>query len=555
MKQLFTLLTLSAMFCLVACGSSGKSSGTPATPGPSSSSSSSGGLDARSASYEFFTSVSREAFSLSALDPENPTATPISIISGPVSVSVLGSVFAYDSYTIKKAEQTLSGMHRYAIVYAKKDGKLYKVNALKTSSLTPVQISSETHADTFCESEVESWYLGGQDQSLIFYSLPGDDKDCDQADDNVWNMVRLDMGVNVPPIRAKKRILKLVDLAGSALSGWLVNDSGWVKRCDANFENCGVALAPVAKYAGKLLSLSADVTLLQIDQDLYLYNQATDQLSTSRFTLAADSSVEVIVDDSNAYLASGKSIYRMPIDGSAAAVSIFTSNETIGDVRNLINMSNKILFAITDSVPGHQRIVSLDKTSLLTTVLAANPDADWVLSFESAGKVFYSFSSSTYSEAKGSKHISLVSGVMNEDGSDKAEQASSEWVGFVLPITFSPKLGGFFSLSLEGVIQLQADSALDLGDAGGTLWKVDVLTGRRVINLGTLPTTRGFALERFPSNFGTESSVLIQASVTTIISPSSESITQHDLFFLDVNKANSLVRITDTDEVDEAVVY
>jgi len=215
---------------------------------------------------------------LNAVDPANPTA---SIEVEPVANIVtnsLGETYAtlqtiltgtYDTTT-----RTLTDMHTHAVIYAHTNGNIYKVSTLKSGSLTPVQVSSESMADQLCTEgspgdPVEEDF-SNVNNSQFRYVLPGIDGVCNTNDD-VWKMVRLGMSSTDTPVLAKPTIQGLTDFTTGAISGWLLHEpvAGELQRCDASFANCSTITTVTSSVAWH--SQSANSSLLEIDNQLFVY--------------------------------------------------------------------------------------------------------------------------------------------------------------------------------------------------------------------------------------------------------------------------------------------
>ena len=221
--------------------------------------------------------------SLNAVDSGNP-ASPIVVEAGEDIIN--GSIETVVTAGYDPITKTSRNEQSYALIYAKRDGRLYKVNALKERSLIPEQLSSESNANQMCtplskQAVISDYNNPGNSQYL--YALPGVDAVCGTTDD-LLRMVRLGMSANDAPIKAKKALRPLTDLNNGAISGWLVNDAGALKTCDANFRNCGATIANIATDAIFWLdSRRHESLLLEIDQQFFIYNIPTQTLSAPAF--------------------------------------------------------------------------------------------------------------------------------------------------------------------------------------------------------------------------------------------------------------------------------
>ncbi|TPW16890.1 MAG: hypothetical protein FD130_871 [Halothiobacillaceae bacterium] len=179
------------------------------------------------------------------MDPAAPAA-PITVEAGSDIVTgafgVSKAIKAFQSGSYNSATKTVTGLHTHAVIYAKTDGKLYRVSGLKSGSLTPVQLSSENGADQLCVGATHGadtfTDFASPDNSQYLYALPGSDDTCETGDD-IWKMVRLGMSASDAPVVAKRPVSVQGDFNTGAIAGWLVHDAGALKKCDANFAACG----------------------------------------------------------------------------------------------------------------------------------------------------------------------------------------------------------------------------------------------------------------------------------------------------------------------------
>lgn len=429
----------------------------------------------------------------------------------------------------------LSCMHNYAVIYAKNDGKIYKVSALNGSSLAPQQVSNETLADSdnFCTGSVWANYAQPA-QSVYAYSLTGDDQDCN-SDDDLLQLVHLDMTSTTAPISAKPIIVATADLSSGAVSGWLVNDGGTLRQCSADFASCGGSLAAITRAASELLSLGADAQLLQIDADLYVYNGQSNNLSASIFSLASGKSVGARTSDaSHIYFAVGSSLYRAPLDGSAAA-SLFHT-EPVGYNYKLEPTAHKIIYGTGLTT---QEIKALDKTTAESTSLASLSNVESGYFFVHGNRIYYGFTDYNIAPPL-VEFIPSLSGSVLEDGSEKAEVALSAWSIGTYPDAIDFNLGAS-SLQPNRMIQVGGyTSGAGMGYAGGSIQVFDAETATLSLNLGTLPSDEGIS---GISCLGFSDNLLCDLTSASF---------QTDIFYLNAAQADSLERVTNTPSTYES---
>lgn len=154
-----------------------------------------------------------------AVDPANPAATPIEVepemIPGSLQIIADGRWDTAAGKIVEKRDRFL--------VFAKRDGKLYRVSALKADLLAPVQISNETgagmvavpvtpgrDASLICGASALPDYADTF-QSIYFYVLAGPDNDCSFPDDNIQKIVRIGMSPSDSPLSVPRDRSHLFD--------------------------------------------------------------------------------------------------------------------------------------------------------------------------------------------------------------------------------------------------------------------------------------------------------------------------------------------------------
>lgn len=250
---------------LTACGGGGDNnpSNLPSNIGPSEP----------TATYLFYQG------SIGAVDPANP-ASPISVEAGPVSGA---ATIIHGTYTA--ATHSVSDLHPRTAIYAK-DGKLWKVSALKGGAPTPVRLSSEDGANTVCYHTTDVDFANHNNAAYI-YSLPGVDATCYTADDTL-KMVKVGMSGTEAPIdlKTKRPVTAIMDTQTGALKGWLATDGSSLSRYDANFGNA-VQIANFSVGAEEMATYGINRIFLRIDDKLRMYNADTGNLSAPLHTFTS----------------------------------------------------------------------------------------------------------------------------------------------------------------------------------------------------------------------------------------------------------------------------
>lgn len=548
-RGLRVVMGCSLAVALTACGGGGGDGSSP----PSSGGDSGGSRGSTESSYLFYTG------SLSAVDPANP-ALPIGVEPG----SDLGTVVAaFQSGTYNSATKILTDLHIHALIYTKTDGKFYKVSALKSGSLTPVQVSSESAADDLCVNAMHGTAnftdYAHVDSSPYLYALPGADNNCETGDD-VWRMVRLGMSSTDAPVAAKPPVMALGDVATGAISGWLVHDAGVLKKCDANFAACGTAVTVVTNKVNVMLGLGSNRHLLNIDDQLFVYDGNANTLSASLFTIPAKTSVSALAaDDGFLYFAHEKTLYKAPSDGRVVASVLATESDNIGF--QMAVTAGKVVYTTRAQLSAGVLIKAAqlkvaDKTSGALAQLATASTADEAFFFVNGNNIYYSLTDYIASATGLLTIAPIVAGVIDEAGGGKSETVNATWGGgAIFPTSIDLNKSASLAYPPEKMIRIEGYDALGSGKgfAGGTLKIFDAATGTAGVTLGTLPTTEDFSSMNC---FGAGDNTLCQAIITITPPPALPTLPfQTDVFFINTATAGSLTRVTATTDKNEAPVY
>ncbi len=512
---------LLAATLLTACGGGGSDpSPAPPPPGGGTNNPPSGGGSA--GSYLFYTG------SLNAVDPANP-ASPLTVEAG--SDIVTASTQTIMSGTYDGAAQTITGLHAHALMYAKTDGKLYRVSALKSGSLSRVQVSSESGADKLCPMVNQSGMdLANPDNSQYVYSLSGSDSMCGTGDD-VWKMVRLGMSAGEAPVAAKSPVSAINNASAGAIAGWLVKDAGALKRCDANFANCSVVVASVAGTPMVLGSSDIDRHVMQIDDKIFVYNGTTGTLSPPVFAIPAGPGGMRFVsgmysDGTTAYLAHGKSVYRFPADGGAVATPLISEAIDIGEMGLT---ANKVVYQVGNEIKA------VSKTGGTPSTLAAATGSDVLGSDFFA--TFFAGNYVYYNIVNDANTARVAAGVVDENGGGQSTTPNAAWIGVTLSTTISVNASAIFGKVIR------AEGGTNNGFGGATLKSFNAATAVEVATLGTLPAADNWTSFFCFTGFFSGDNVLCSATMQTPV--------QSDIFFINATAANSLTRVTNTPDKSE----
>ena len=479
-----------------------------------------------------------DSLGLKAVDPDSPTSPTevepaMSLLPGDFdTLAVINRVYA-----ATPDSGMLRDIHLHAIIYPNADGYLYKVSALKSGTLSPVRVSSETMANQLCtSSSIVSMDFATADDSQYVYALPGMDATCD-TDDDVWKMVRLGMSASEAPISAKPVVGEIMDSSSGVLAGWLVHDkaASELQRCDAGFANC-TTLAPVSSFVSSLDFQSGCVPafLVEIDSQVYVYTVATNTLSQPLFDASGSSVFDAYQDGVNFYIASssmsGSWILQVPIDGSAAATTVATETDWIDE---LYIANSTLVYSVSDNAGGTS-LKSVAKTGGTPMTLATASGTDEL-------EIYYVGDKLMYYNIQGT---SSLAGVIESSGANPVEITDAAWAGLNTANQW-PMNGLFYPDLVKTLILAEADTS-GAGFAGATIKSVDASTSADVAILGTLPDTDPIsAIDCF--SIGANALCGVEITLNSMTTPT----TQSDIFYLNADVAGSLQRVTATAETEE----
>jgi hypothetical protein len=349
-------------------------------------------------------------------------------------------------------------------------------------------------------------------------------------------MVKLGMSSTDSPVTvnvtAKEPVDVIEDPATTAITGWLVNDAGALKRCDANFANCGASLKQITNYAFDLGAVGAgwsNYTLLQIDNDLYVYDSGTNTLSASLFH---DNNLEIwdVRSNQNKFYFSNNgttnAIYSAPIDGSAAATQLITAEP--GQINDMWPSANKLVYG-TD-------------TEIKTASKTAGPGSEVTLVSSASGSatLWATYNNHIYYTIYNDVGLPTA-GVVDDDNSNKVETSGAEWVGAILGQTVTLDASTLFQtlIRADGYETQGAGAAF----GGGALRSFDASSNTEIAEIGTIPADIA-SMDCYFSGFGG----------STALCAGRDSTPQSDVFFIDAETPNSMERITATPTTGELPV-
>lgn len=495
--------------------------------------------------------------SLSAVDPSNP-ASPILIeaTENLITDSLLGITLPTQREGLVRTgvyngiTKTLTDVHSYAVIYPKTDGKLYKTSALKGDSLTPVQVSSENLAHQMCDminGGVKSDFSNTENSQYI-YRLSGIDELCDTIDD-IWKMVTIGMDATQSPIIAKTPVIDIGDTDTGAITGWLVSDNNALQRCDANFTNCSF-IVNVANSVNYKLKVADNFYLLEIDNQLFSYNISSNTLSPAIFTITNGTYITVAATDgSMTYFGHGNALYQFPVDGTSVA-TILTSETN--ELQIITPSVSNIIYQVGVNGLGKE-VKSIPKAGGAAISLAEiSGEDDIIITGVNNTHIYYNIRNMTVTQGVISI-APILAGVIDETGSNKVETLTAAWIGGAWDTNFDSNTTNSYGNTKTTFLAEGFNIANTAGGfAGATVTSVDAVSAVVGSVLGTFEVSDNLQ-DIYCLGFG--SNVLCNA-VHAIDPPPvlPKSPIQTDIYYLNAVTANSLTRVTSSENEDELII-
>lgn len=453
---------------------------------------------------------------LSAVDPTD-LAVPTEI----EPVGSIANVTAVEHATYRPAPfYVLIDRHYETIIYRKSaSGTFWKVSALSGGSLTPVQVSNATGVTTICLVWAEPDYAD-PDNAQIVYRLPGADNTCGNSDD-VWKMIKVGMSVSDAPYPAIQPLAAVHDTATGAIAGWLAINGSNLNAYDVNFSN-PTLVSTFTSTPTVLATAPAGHIVLFIDSQLRVYHpQATPPtLSASLGTVAGIGNARR--DTAYVYFDDSSALYRLPLDGSAAAGIVHTGSGWV----SLLALSESYLVYWDDS-----SLKSIPKSGG-SAVTFATTGGESIEPVGASGNKIYFHSFYFCGGWCSTAHV------IEEDGTNDISIADAAWFGWTEPTTVSFGSGSR-DLPLERVL------LRNVLTAPYTVTSYAAANGTALATLGTLPVTMDQGYSPFFMRLTNRGNLLGYSF--------DNSNGSNDVIFANTETSDSLVRVTDSAE-NESVV-
>ncbi len=362
---------------------------------------------------------------------------------------VLDKVFAVREVlaaTLDSVANTFVDYHSYAQVYVS-EGKLFKVSALKTGTLIPQQISSESEISsslnlpvTLCTAAtVTDWV--DPEKSQYVYALAGPDGRCDTRADNVTKMVALDMPSTAAPVTLGF-FEPLTDIrnASGAIVGLIGIDSAHnLVKTDASFGSLEILKTSVT-YARALAHTPSHIVLaITTSNAISVQQYAIDssQLSeTHLYSFAQNGNSyigDAVNDGSNIYFVVNdrasptSSLFRLSLAATTADAAIQIAQNAGGFMRDIHLTTNTV--AYTWVAQDRVALKSVAKTSPLSSAVGAELTS---VPLNTLFEVRASAGGWLYYETKTTDSIQTAY-AMFEDGTKAQLHARATWLGVIFP--------------------------------------------------------------------------------------------------------------------------
>lgn len=530
------------------CGLAFAAAGLLASCGGSGDGGSGGGGGASTpATYLFFTSGASAA--LGAVDPAN--ATPAGLITVEPNAAVIAGVNPVYAGSYDAAVLRITGVHHHAVIYFKDVGgaqQIFKAGALTGATPVPVRVSSASFvssgATALCPPGSMTVYsdYANPDNSRIVYTQAGADTTCSTTDDAV-SMAALSASSTTAPGSgpAGASVIRELRDGSGAITGWIMKVGTNLRRYQADMATFQPLAASVTSVS-YLASGAAGREFLALNTGSGLQVSVFDGTNvlkspgnlvaplTANFDCKADGTYLFCADTTPG---SGRTIRRLPLDGSATWTAIYTGfSETM---TGIVLSQNRVLFKDTQNsganlldLSGVPKVPS-DPASVFPDLVcrfnAANGDEEILAS---GPRVYCSEAFDTPTRAK---HV-------REDGEDEV---------VITDTSATVMVWGWQSGSTRGVNEFRKSERLILmGQTAGGVNRLTSYDGPSGFVLADLINT---AL----AGFSIQSPVVLADTnngntLVTLLSGTA------DLFFANNATAGSLVRLTSTAGNSEAFV-
>lgn len=440
--------------------------------------------------------------------------------------------------TYSAAASQLTDVHFNTMVYAKNDGKLYKVSLLKSGTHTPVQVSNETGASTICNNQ-DIPDIANPDDSIYAYELPGTDGLCNPPNDtdNVWKAVRLSSSPITMPMEitslGMEPVTEISDWPTAGLVGELAVDhlNEALVKCTTDFTSakCADILlnAPTftVKNAGSLgIDINAKKIYLWVsngtEYQVRTYDTVNDIISDPVYTTTNAIVSPGLQDSGAAYFAELPSTLKKITFGPTPEVVLLFTETTGYYINGLLLTDNRIVYTDYDqslTEPTYTLRSALKSGGTPAVLAEAIYPATLQLAVVTGNGVFYNLASgSTY-----------TAGYIKDDGTGRHEVLNARWTAASYSTTMEVASG---TVDLAKVIMSKSNGEVRSFDA------MTYSSSSTGLLLGAMPTgDPDYMYTFYGGGIGND-----------ILGAGYNSAGKGDIFSVNVNTVGSLYRVTST---------
>lgn len=472
--------------------------------------------------------------SLYAVNSENP-AQLVKITDERISQEEL-----YLTYSYNAASQTATRLSGNLALFVQND-KLWKLDVTRGSALIPTAVSSAIGLNSMCDR----FPFNSLDPASMLYgfSLPGTDKRCNTADDHNF-IVNAAMDARQAPIEITGKVNSLfsyrplwnVNDPLNKLIGILATNGKELIRYDANFANPTVVTTGHSNVSVNFRqSQYANGAFLRIDKAIGWYDTVKNLLTFPILNLQDGDNLigRWACDNQRCYFLlknnTKYTVYSVPANGSGPATPLTSELPGINDASILTLTSNSIIYTGTRK-EGTQTLKTIN---LIQKTGGAAKEIETSYSYLPPLEAFNFF---YYTRNTPSGPVKDTAIVRDTNGNIVAEYPRSRWVG-ESSVTTSQKAPGYDRVILA---RNYDDTKNNL--TGAVLQLFDAQTNTLLRDLGPVPAD--------VSNL-----IFLGYGDTLLGTGYTISNNNQDIFFIDLEKANSLKKITNTPTINENAVF
>ncbi len=481
-----------------------------------------------------------------------------------VGTGKVGSAFGGNIHNIR----------RHAVVFSS-NGTIVKQSTFPVTSTTPlpVQISNQSGissgvgdgqqgsaATDLCELDTFSDFQN-PDNSSVYYKLAGTDATCNSGDDlNYWMSLGTAVGDAPTLITITSKPFPLYASTGAITGFVALNSSGVITKFNASFVFQSIETGGVAHPTLEVLvpfSPSGNVLVL-VGSGIRSYNPTTNILGTSvlaiisfpaffrnwsnRFTSDADNFY--FVNNPLPHLSSNV-IQKISLTTPTFATTMVTEAPTAiihikGNTLNRIVYSMEHFLGSNHDLSVNNSVNSIAKVAnnATSSTFLASPVAMtnvWPVGI-TADRVYVNSEVNS-----GSATIEALT--IMDDGTSLTTVADAKWMGFFSSTTVSIAGGNY----LARVVLLQRNGAGKTTDDGASLISYNAATYASGATLGTVPSDIS---SMYSGGFKFDYNIHESGGTRTLMTGAPPTLnTGTDIFYVEANGGNSLVRITTTPTV------